>query len=228
MRRASLTIVLLWIPLLTTLSSFTRTLPPSSGPAARFLAAPPETLHSYRATRHLTAGNTRFNRSAWIDVETSFDAGEFSYRVIAQDGSPMVIRKALLPVLEGERRALAHASEAALTDVNYDFADDGVENDWARIRIVPRRRDAMLVNGWLYVSQDSADLVEIQGRLVKPPSFWVSRVGIVRRYARVAGVRVPVWTESTASVRFAGESTFSMRYTYQMVNGIVVAPDAVK
>lgn len=227
MRTAALAIVLLLVPLLTSLSSFTRpSTSPSSGPAARFLAAPPESLRSYRATRRLEAGNTRFNKSAWLEVATTFESGELSYEVLAEGGSSMVIHKALLPALEGEREALARAADAALTDANYVFTDDGIENEWARIRIVPRRLDTLLVDGWLYVSPASADLVEIQGRLVKSPSFWTRRVGIVRRYARVAGVRVPIATESTASVRFAGDSTFSMRYTYEMINGIAVTDDA--
>lgn len=223
MRTVSFTIVLLLVPLLTSLSSFSRPSPPSSGPAARFLAAPPEALQSYRATRRLEAGNARFKQSGWIEVVTTLESGELSYEVLAEGGSHTVIRKALLPALEGERDALRHANEAALTDANYVFTDEGIENEWARIRIVPRRRDGLLVDGWLYVAPESADLVEIQGQLVKSPSFWVRRVAVVRRYARIAGARVPVTTESTASVRFAGESTFSMRYTYEMINGVVVA-----
>jgi hypothetical protein len=40
-----------------------------------------------------------------------------------------------------------------------------------------------------------------------------------RRYARVAGVRVPVSMTSTAQVLVVGESTFSMAYSYLAING---------
>lgn len=155
-------------------------------------------------------------------METSLDNGEFSYRVLAQGGSTMVVDRALVPALEGERDALRSASQAALTTANYDFSDEGIVNEWGRIRVVPRRNDRLLVDGWIFVAPATGDLVEIQGRLVRSPSFWVRRVSIVRRYARVAGVRVPISTESVASVRFAGDSTFSMRYTYEAINGLPV------
>lgn len=185
-------------------------------------------MYSYRARRFLQARNARFKTSGWLEAETSFGPSGFSYDVLSEGGSSTIIGKVLRPALEAERQALGNTAAAALTDANYSFTDDGFVNGWARIRMVPRRHDRLLVDGWLFVVPDSGDLVELQGRLVKSPSFWVSRVGIVRRYARIAGIRVPVSTESTAAVRFAGESTFSMHYVYEMINGTVVPADAVR
>jgi hypothetical protein len=58
----------------------------------------------------------------------------------------------------------------------------------------------------------------LEGRLVKSPSFWVRRVEIVRRYERVAGVRMPVALESAANLLIGGRSTFRMTYEYESVN----------
>jgi hypothetical protein len=58
--------------------------------------------------------------------------------------------------------------------------------------------------------------------MAKNPSFWTTRVDVVRWYERIAGVRVPVRLDSTAHIRFAGESTLSMIYKYEMVNGVEV------
>jgi hypothetical protein len=44
-------------------------------------------------------------------------------------------------------------------------------------------------------------------------------VNIVRRYARIGGVRVPVATESTAKLKFAGTSQLEVSYEYESVNG---------
>jgi hypothetical protein len=59
----------------------------------------------------------------------------------------------------------------------------------------------------------------IRGSLAKNPSFWTRRVEIIRRYQRIAGVRLPVALESVANVRFAGTSTLTMTYEYESVNG---------
>jgi hypothetical protein len=47
-------------------------------------------------------------------------------------------------------------------------------------------------------------------------------VDVSRSYAPIAGAMMPVAIESTADVRIAGVSTFSMTYDYQMVDGYTV------
>jgi hypothetical protein len=103
---------------------------------------------------------------------------------------------------------------------------DGPRPELARLFITPRRKDMLLVNGAVVVAAADADLVQVEGRLSKTPSFWTRSVDIVRRYARVGGIRVPVSTESTANVRIAGRSAFKMTYTYQMINGRDVTDSA--
>jgi hypothetical protein len=48
----------------------------------------------------------------------------------------------------------------------------------------------------------------------------------VRRYERLAGVRVPVSIESVAHVLIAGRSTFKMTYEYETINGHPVSLSA--
>ena len=86
----------------------------------------------------------------------------------------------------------------------------------------PKRKDVVLVDGRMVLSPDGTDLVRIEGRLSKNPSFWTSRVNIVRRYDRIGGVRVPVRLDTIAQIKIAGESTMSMIYDYEMINGVPV------
>jgi hypothetical protein len=48
-------------------------------------------------------------------------------------------------------------------------------------------------------------------------------VDVVKQYARVAGLRVPIRIESTAQIRLAGTSTMTMTYEYEMINGVNVS-----
>ncbi len=80
----------------------------------------------------------------------------------------------------------------------------------------------MLIAGAAFVSRDDADLVRVEGLLSKRPSFWTRKVYVVRRYARIDGVRVPVEMQSSASVLLVGESSFSMTYQYTNINGRAV------
>ena len=80
----------------------------------------------------------------------------------------------------------------------------------------------MLVEGRA-VLNERGDLLRVEGKLSKNPSFWTSLVNIVRRYARIGGVRVPVASETTAKVKFVGTAQLEVLYDYQSVNGLPVA-----
>jgi len=128
--------------------------------------------------------------------------------------------------LEAEQRSRQQreTGQAALTRDNYEFTETTPPGEGVReILLRPRRRSQMLIEGSLLVREASADLVRVEGRLSKPPSWWTRRVEVVRRYARIGGVRVPVEMTSTADVRLVGTSSFAMAYDYATINGDIVS-----
>jgi hypothetical protein len=184
----------------------------------------------YEATRRLEASSAKLNESAWLEALTEYDsAGGFRYRVLDEGGSSRIRRRVLLPVLEAERQnsSLEEWRKAALSPDNYDFSPDIHPVDgMIKVQVAPRRRDVRLVDGAVWLSAQSGELIQLQGRLSKSPSFWVRWVDVTRRYTHLRGAIVPVVVESVADVRLAGVSTFSMRYHYAMVNGERLAPPA--
>src|SRR4029077_12062063 len=86
------------------------------------------------------------------------------------------------------------------------------------VHLKPKRHDVLLVDG-LAVLTDGGDLLRVEGRLSKNPSFWTSLVNIVRHYARIGGVRVPVASETTARVKFVGTAQLDVLIDYDTVNG---------
>jgi hypothetical protein len=75
------------------------------------------------------------------------------------------------------------------------------------------------VSGTMFLQPNVGDLVRLQGRLAKSPSFWVKNVEIVRSYKRIEGVVVPVTLESTAHVRVLGPASLRMTYLYSEIDG---------
>jgi hypothetical protein len=191
----------------------------------RFLEAPDTPLVSYRAVRYLEAASRNGRMTASLTATTSLDPDHgFAFEVLQETGSGLIRSRVLRGALEAERRARSSGdiARSALTRLNYDFGSaEATEAGFVRVGIKPRRSDTMLIVGSILLTDDHADLVSIEGRLVKRPSFWTRRVEVVRRYARLAGVRVPVSMESTADVLLGGRSTFSMRYEYQAINDVI-------
>ena len=193
----------------------------------RFLAAGAPPLVTYRARRTLTASTRGGSMTASVDAWTSVDAnGKFRYEITSERGSDLIRRRVLIAALEEERRAWdEHDTSGDLIPANYIFhVDDERNGDYLRIRLEPRRKSSMLVDGLAFVTHDDLDIVRIEGELSKRPSFWTRRVEITRHYARVGGVRVPIEMHSSADVRMVGTSMFSMVYDYVAVNGKPVPP----
>jgi hypothetical protein len=197
--------------------------------AARFLARQEEPLQSYRALRRMHAWSERFNQEGWLDARTELKDGKFNYEIVAERGSDTIRDRVLRSVLKREKELVnsGDTSRAELTADNYSFAEAGRDSDGSHVvQITPRRKDVLLVDGKMVLSPDGGELLRVEGRLAKNPSFWTSLVNIVRHYSRLGGVRVPVATESSAKVKFAGNAQLEVAYEYEMVNGRPVSLSA--
>lgn len=193
-----------------------------SATVERFLALDDPDPWQYRAFRRLEAQNDQFGKNASMDVWTEGDAGGFRYWIVSEDGSEYIRSRVFRQTLETERAMWASGApaRAALTPDNYAFEDRGIQPDGSTsLLLKPRRKDVLLVDGAIFLSPDSGDLVRMEGKLSKTPSFWTRHVQITRWYKRFAGIRMPVALESKANVRIAGLSTFRMTYEYESVNG---------
>lgn len=195
----------------------------SGTPLQRFLARGEEPDVEYRALRRLEASNPKFNQSAWMTAWTEYTkAGGFRFDIVGEGGSGYIRSKVLRAALEGEQRMWANRQpqKASFTHDNYTFDSAGPAADGlATVTVTPKRKDMLLVEGAIFVQPDDGDLARIEGRLSKTPSIWTRRVDVVRRYQRIAGVRVPVSIDSVAHVVIAGRSTFTMTYEYETING---------
>lgn len=197
--------------------------------AARFFSRQEEPLRSYRAFRRMHAWSERLKQEAWLEAWTELREGRFEYQVVTERGSDTIRNRVLRAMLKREQELVngGDASRAELTADNYEFAEAGRDADGAHVvQITPRRKDVLLVEGRIVLSPDGGELLRVEGRLSKNPSFWTSLVNIVRHYARLGGVRVPVATESMAKVKFAGNSQLEVQYEYESVNGRPVALSA--
>jgi hypothetical protein len=195
--------------------------PSSQSAIDRFLALADPDPTQYRALRHLEAHNDHFGSDASMDVWTEGDPSGFRYQIVSEEGSDYIRNRVFRQTLDTERRlwAAGAPNRAGLTRANYVFADAGVQPDGSTsLTVKPRRKDLLLIDGAIFLSPDDGDLIRMEGKLSKPPSFWTRHVQIVRSFRRFNGVRMPIALESTANVMIAGRSTFRMAYEYESVN----------
>jgi hypothetical protein len=194
---------------------------PSAGPAERFLANRELPVTQYRAYRRMHARSERFGQEAWLEAWTEFDQRGFRYTVVSEKGSEYVRSKVLRAVLKREQELIAEGESrrSEITADNYEFRETPEAEGERHVLLKPKRKDVLLVDGRMVLSQDGSELLRVEGRLSKNPSFWTSLVNVIRHYARIDGVRMPVSTESVAKVKFAGMSRLEVQYEYETING---------
>ena len=201
-----------------------------AGAAATNASARPENLSpsvreqpltQYRAYRRMHARNEHFGQEAWLEAWTELDERGFRYTIVSETGSDYMRNKVLKAVLKREQELVAGGDcrRSELTPDNYEFQDVQQGDGERYVTLKPKRKDVLLVDGRMVFNNDGSELLRVEGRLAKNPSFWTSLVNIIRHYARLDGVRVPVATESIAKVKFAGVAYLDVRYEYETING---------
>jgi hypothetical protein len=184
----------------------------------RFLARP-QVAHAYSASRSLEASG--LGHRGWMSVQTEFTpAAGLVYEVIDEGGSGYIRSHVLRSLLDEEQRLIARAATAsvAITTANYQLTPEGIDEDrLAVVRMEPLRKERSLIDGRMLLTLDG-DLVRLEGRLARSPSFWISRVTVVRSYERIDGVLMPVALDTTARLRFFGSSALRMTYCYSHID----------
>lgn len=183
-----------------------------------------------RAFRRLEANSPKLNLDGWLEAWTDFDPKTgFHYRIVGQGGSSRIRERVPKCVLEAEERANlpGEAGRAALIDQNYSFSLGGSSGEGLfKVVLKPRRADARLIDGAIFLTFPHGEPVRLEGLLSKSPSFWPRTVSVIRHYGRIAGRAMPIEVESWADVKIAGPSRFLMTYEYEMVNGQCLASRA--
>lgn len=181
---------------------------------------------TYRAFRRLEAGTAGSSRHAWLETWTERTAGrDFRFEIVAEGGNEYIRNKVLRDMLEKEQMLIAKGQpiRASLVASNYVFGDGGAdEAGFLRIMLKPLRKAAGIVDGSVLIDPADARLVQIQGRLVKNPSFWVRNVDVIWKYERLGDAIVPIEFSSTAKVRLFGMASFRMQYDYVSIDGRAV------
>jgi hypothetical protein len=188
----------------------------------QFLARP-RVAHDYQATRRLEASGS--GRRAWLDVSTDYSpAAGLRYQVTAEGGSGYIRSRVLLSLLDEEQRLISQGDEhtVALTADNYRFTAETLnEEGLATVTLWPLRKDRALIAGRMFLTT-GGELRRVEGRLARNPSFWVTRVDIVRSYRPINGVLMPVLLETRARLRLLGAAELRMTYRYSSIDEVPV------
>lgn len=149
------------------------------------------------------------------------------YRIEKSSGSGrglQVVRR----LLDHEVAAALNQGRAALTPDNYDFRYGGQATLDGQpcyiLELRPKRKEADLITGQVWVDEHSLVVRQIEGELAKSPSWWLRSVSVKLTFSEMGGAWLQTGMEATADVRIAGPHTLKSRtLDYRPANDVASA-----
>ena len=115
----------------------------------------------------------------------------------------------LKDVLEKDLQPPKDPDRHELSQQNYDFQFLGNEAVDGHVCYVlglnPKRNDKELIEGQVWVDQQTYNIRRLEGKPAKSPSWWVHDVHLLMSYADVDGMWLRTFTYAVANVRFKGK-----------------------
>jgi hypothetical protein len=148
-----------------------------------------------------------------------------TFIVTSEDGSGLVRRMALNPVISSEIEAAAgkEPHDSAISPSNYSLDLLGEQQVGPYhcfvAREIPKRRDKYLFEGKLWIDVNDYAVVRIEGHPARKLSFWIERADFVRQYQKIDGFWLPKKDETFVQVRLYGEKVLTIEHQNYVVNG---------
>jgi outer membrane lipoprotein-sorting protein len=162
--------------------------------------------------RYRVFGSNSGKITSEVVAEIDFQPpGRKSYVIQQSTGSrhgENVVRHILDHEVESQTKA---TRSRAVTHDNYDFtylgesAADG--QPCFLLGLTPKRKDKGLVSGRAWVDKSSYLIRQIEGELVKSPSFWIKKVQVTLDFGNVGGTWLETAIEAVADIRLLGSQT---------------------
>lgn len=176
-----------------------------------------ERIRAWSSTRSYRAENQRLRTWAEATVEAGYLAPEAkTFRITTSSGSGLVLRHVIEPILEAETES-ASPAERALTEINrqnYQFEYEGFDpsTNTFVFKATPHKPRRYQFRGRVWIDAETFGVSKVEGQPALRPSFWVKRTDFIREYRTFEGCWLPVRHDSTAELRWFGQSTLQIRY----------------
>jgi hypothetical protein len=136
------------------------------------------------------------------------------YKIQESSGSrrgQQVVRR----ILDHEVKATTEDDKTALNRNNYDFAYIGEvildDRPCYLLQLKPKRNDNGLISGEVWLDKSSFATRQMEGDLVRTPSWWLRKVHIKLTFGDIQGNWLQTGMEAVADVRIAGSHTLTSR-----------------
>jgi outer membrane lipoprotein-sorting protein len=172
-------------------------------------------LRPYTATREyrVLSGDHDEKLDSQVKAQVSFvPPDKQSFTIESSSGNERGVG-AIKRILESESEMRGEGTSAGFTRQNYDFAMDARgATDGHQCYILtlkPKHHEKHLINGRIWVDEQTYLPRKVEGELAKSPSWWVKNVHVTLHFANADGMWLQSSTEAVAELRVFGRHTLT-------------------
>ena len=175
------------------------------------------TLNGFTAMRRYTLKN-RSRRASMLVRMTSLADGTKQFKIVEEAGSGVIRKHVFHKMLDEEANASRPNIRqlSRITPTNYSLRIVGTEkvNDRTAyvMEALPKNDSKYLIAGKVWVDAKDYDIVRVEGKPAKNPSFWTKSVHFVHTYEKNGAFWFPASTRSETDVRIFGKTEMSIEY----------------
>ena len=177
-------------------------------------------LTSYSATTLIDARLPDSGQSGKFETRRQYSAPRsLEFKPMRFTGDSFVKSNVIIRVLQSEADHVQKDDPTlnAISAANYKFSYRGTTSMQDRLlhiyQVKPRYKRAGLFKGRIYLDAHTGTLARVEGRPVRSPSFFVSRIEFVQDYADFGQFTFPVHVHSEARARIVGRTILDMYHS---------------
>jgi hypothetical protein len=179
-------------------------------------------LCGYTVERTYTLHNPHLSHDAVMTFQVTMnrETGKH-FRLISEQHAGLIVRHALLDIVEAEPKTLKQEQAGEIDTANYKFAllgETALEGkDCWVLKITPKHSSKFLIRGQIWVDAQAYAIVRVKGRISRSVSFWVGAPEIEQDWSDFGGIWMPTYATSFAHVKLAGETRVTIQFSnYQL------------
>lgn len=144
-----------------------------------------------------------------------------SYQVLSQNGSDMIRRFGLLPLLKHEEQLSApgNMEHSWFTSANYEMKLNSSETQSVaghqcyQVAITPRHKAPNAIEGTLWVDANDFSVVKVEGVASRRPSMLAGTTRMMREYKQVHGYSMATHARAVSDSHFIGRTVVTVEYS---------------
>jgi hypothetical protein len=176
--------------------------------------------------RYRVFGSDSGKITSEVVAEVNFQPPSNKSYVIQQASGNRHGENVVRHILDHEVESQAkEARSVAVSHDNYDFTYLGESAAGGQpcflLGLTPKRKEKGLVSGRAWVDKSSYLIRQIEGELVKSPSFWIKKVHVTLDFGNIRGTWLQTAMEAVADIRFLGSQTLKSELVDYRSNALV-------